>query len=396
MVLNRSNLPLIEMSDPGTWLDPRKPLLEALKSSPVARDEQGVLWLLSHAAVTSTLKDRRFGMPNLALMYGALDPVIADWSAQQMGSMNGDEHRRTRGLVARAFTPRTADDQRPFMRETLDALFVEYFRCGDIATLGELPGRVMSKLLGVPPEDFERFIDWVDDLGQFFNFDLANPAVTAQIRSAIQHLDAYIRDLIARRDGGREADLLSQLLAEHEGQRLTQDEVTVLVTNLLFAGTDTVRNSIELFCYLLATHPDQLEILKQNRELIPSAVEELLRFEPTPPFHTRRALEDVEFDGLLIAEGETVMVSLITADRDPQVWDRPDELDIQRVGAPRTQVFGGGSHVCLGAALARAELQEFLGALVDNADRIANNSSPTFPPFHFLRRLQHLDLAIQR
>lgn len=388
-------LPRVDFTVAEAWADPRAVLMPALARSPVARGADGALWMLTHEGVVRVLKDRHFEAPNLASRHGKQSPAIVSWAGQLMGSMNGDQHRRTRGLVQRAFTARMAEDLRPRMQAILVELFGRALAEGSIRPLGELPGRMMTYMLGVPSSDYDHFIGWVDDLGMFFNVDLANPDISARVSSAITSLSSYLRDLAERTEREAGPDLLGELAKPREEGQLSIEEVVIMATNLLSAGTDTTRNSIEFFCYLLAKHPDQMAVLRLRPELVPQAVEELLRFEPPVPFQMRVAGPDAEAEGLGVRTGDKVMISLVSADRDPAAWDDPDTLDFTRENAPRAQVFGGGAHVCLGAPLARAELQEFLHALIAYDCQLTVLAEPHFQPFQILRRMRGLEVAVR-
>jgi cytochrome P450 len=252
----------------------------------------------------------------------------------------------------------------------------------------------MAHLFGLPDSDYDTFAAWVDDLGQFFNYDLKNPAVSSRVHSAIEALRGYLAQIAGSPARPEGSDLMHRLLEPREDGTLSLDEAVVAGTNLLAAGTDTVSSSVRIACYLLATHPEQFELLRADPGLVPGAVEELLRFEPASPLHVRRAVTDVEVEGCPVHAGEMVMLAPIMADRDPAVWDRPDELDVTRQGAPRTQIFGGGPHMCLGAALARVELQEFLAVLVTRARRLVAHGTPRFQPFQTLRQIHDVDVDI--
>jgi cytochrome P450 len=167
--------------------------------------------------------------------------------------------------------------------------------------------------------------------------------------------------MVAHRRRNLTDDLLSQLIrAEDDGDRLSAAELTMLAETLLMAGTDTTRNQLAAAVQVLADHPDQWTLLAHHPELAPNAVHELMRYCPVIFTTMRRAVEDVELAGVRIPAGTLVIVNTAAANRDPAVYDHPDRLDITREGPATMLTFGGGSHYCLGAHLARLELAQAL------------------------------------
>ena len=221
---------------------------------------------------------------------------------------------------------------------------------------------VICALLGAPPEDWELFSSWTDDILKAFSWNAANETPT--ILTAWAALDTYIDDMVARRRHALTDDLISELIrAEDDGDRLSADELRMLVAALLLAGTDTTRLQLGAAVHVLCDHPDQWALLGRHPELAVNAVEELIRHSPITFVTLRAAIEDVEVAGVKIPAGTIVVVNTGSANRDPAVCDDPDRLDITREGAPPIQTFGGGMHYCLGAHLARLELAEALAVM---------------------------------
>ena len=203
------------------------------------------------------------------------------------------------------------------------------------------------------------FSDWTDEIKKFFDWNVANdgPAIIA----AWDQLDAYLEDMIARRRRTLSDDLISDLIrTEDDGDRLTHDELLMLAATLLAAGTDTTRNQLAAAVQVLCDHPDQWALLAEHPELAPNAVHELMRYFPIVFGTIRKAAEDVELGGTVIPVGTLVVANTAAANRDPDVYDAPDRLDITREDSPAMLTFGGGVHYCLGAHLARLELAEAL------------------------------------
>jgi cytochrome P450 len=221
---------------------------------------------------------------------------------------------------------------------------------------------IICALLGAPSEDWELFSDWTDDIFKVFDWNVAEHE--RAILAAWDELDAYIDVMVANRRETLTDDLLSDLIrAEDDGDRLSADELRMLVAGLLMAGTDTTRNQLAASVHVLCDHPDQWALLAEHPELAMNAVEETMRHSPIAAGTLRIALEDVELAGVMIPAGTLVIANTAAANRDPAVYDDPDRLDITREGAPAMQTFGAGMHYCLGANLARLELSEALSAM---------------------------------
>jgi len=230
----------------------------------------------------------------------------------------------------------------------------------DIARQYPIP--IICALLGAPSEDWELFSDWTDDIFKVFAWNVA--AHERVILAAWEKLDAYTDGMVANRRQTLTDDLVSELIrAEDDGDHLSADELRMLVSGLLLAGTDTTRNQVAASVHVLCDHPDQWALLARHPELATNAVEETMRHSPIAVATLRTALEDVELAGVMIPAGTLVIANTAAANRDPAVYDDPDRLDITREGAPAMQTFGAGMHYCLGANLARLELAEALSVM---------------------------------
>jgi hypothetical protein len=299
---------------------------------------------------------------------GIADGPLRTWYSQLMFTTEGAEHRRLRSLVQKAFTPRAVDAIRTattdMAGETFAALRAE--GGGDlIEAASMLPLRVICRLIGVPDADVEQFVGWADALSTIFGFLSAEQADAATV--ALAGLNGYVEGLLDRRRSAPEDDLVSALVvAEVEGQRLTHDEVRTMVANLIVAGHDTTGSQLGCTFLTLLRHPDQATLLARRPELVPHAVEETMRFEPSVPGIPRTPTETVVIGGTDVAAGTVLILSTAAANREPGVWVDPDIVDITRFaepGVPRLMSFGIGTHYCLGAALARMTLEEAVRAM---------------------------------
>ena len=193
--------------------------------------------------------------------------------------------------------------------------------------------------------------------------------------------DSYIDDMVATRRRNLTDDLLSDLIrAEADGERLTAEELRALVGTLLMAGTDTTRNQLAASVEVLCEHPRQWELLERRPEMAPRAVEETMRYTPILFTALRMATEDVELAGVLIRSGTLVVVNTGAANRDPDIFDDPDQLDITRDSAPSMLTFGNGAHYCLGAHLARIELAEALRLMAQRMPNIRRAGEAPWKP----------------
>jgi cytochrome P450 len=281
--------------------------------------------------------------------------------------MEGSEHTRLRRLASPAFTPRATDRLRPFMRAVVDGLVDEFASRGTCELVADLcepyPIPIICELLGAPKEDWKLFSGWATDIFRIFNNDIANDLDA--IETAMRELDAYVRAMVEERRSRPADDLLSHMIAvEEEGDRLSTDELVMMTEAVLMAGTDTTRNQLACSVALLAQHPEQWARLAERPDLAPNAVEESMRYLGAVRGTARVASEDIEYRDVTFPAGTLVMISLAAANLDDRVWPDPDRFDIEREpGSAGQMTFGSGIHFCLGAALARAELQEALTVL---------------------------------
>jgi pimeloyl-[acyl-carrier protein] synthase len=277
------------------------------------------------------------------------------------------DHTRLRRLVSKAFTPRAIDDIRPRIAAIVEHQLDLAEAKGEMEIVEDLafplPVTVISEMIGVPIEDHLQLRRWTAEAVKLLdpNDDVMNmlPAT-----GAVREMREYFDTLVEKRRSDLGDDLLSALIAaEDEGDRLTHDELIDTTILLFGAGHETTVNLISGGVLNLLRHPGQLARLQADPSLIASAVEELLRFGPPVQFTARTTTTDVELAGVPLAKGTDVIVMIAGANRDPELFDDPDTLDIGRKDN-RHLSFGGGIHLCLGAPLARVEGQEAIGQLV--------------------------------
>jgi cytochrome P450 len=325
--------------------------------------------VITHDDAVGILRERRFhsALSLLPQLQGLQSDNFLEERRRSILSMEGEEHTRLRRLVAPAFTPSSVDRLRPFMREVMGGLVdavTDQRTCEFVTDICEgYPIPIICELLGAPKDDWKRFSDWATDIFRIFNQDLVSDMPL--IERASQELEAYVRQMIDERRQRPEDDLLSALIAiEESGDRLSTDELVMLAEAILMAGTDTTRNQLACCGALFANNPAQWAELVAHPELAPRAVEESMRYLGAVRGTARIASEDIEYRGVLFPVGTLVAVSLAGANRDPEDFAQPDAFDITRERNAQQMTFGSGVHHCLGAALARAELQEAFVVLV--------------------------------
>jgi cytochrome P450 len=279
---------------------------------------------------------------------------------------DGDDHRRLRRLVSKAFTPRMVEGLRPRVQEIADGLIDTVEPRGEMDLVDDfafpLPIVVICELLGIPSEDRNRFREWS-------NLFLT-PAMTEEEQQAFavatEQFLAYLHELFERRRAEAGDDLVSALVqAEEAGDTLSEDELFSMVVLLIVAGHETTVSLISNSVLALLTHPEELERLRADPAALPEAVEELLRFDsPVERSITRWATTDVEVGSQTIRRGDLVIAVIGSANRDPDRFPHAEKLDLGR-GDTKHLGFGRGPHFCLGAPLARLEAEIALRTLFD-------------------------------
>lgn len=292
--------------------------------------------------------------------------------ARHMLAMDPPDHTRLRKLVASAFTPRRVESLRPRVRQLVDDLLDDIAAAGPDAVVDfvtafafPLPYTVICELLGIPEPDRAALGAAFTDLF----LPAENGAPPAAARAGAQHIIDYLDQAVAAKRSNPGDDLISALVtAQDDGATLTHRELCSTLFQLFVAGHDTTASLIGNGLVALLTHPDQLKALRTDPALLPSAIEELLRFDAPVPHSTfRYSNADAEIGGVVIPAGEQVIISLAAANRDPARFTEPEALDLsrsQRSEDRRHIAFGHGIHFCLGAPLGRMEGEVAFGALL--------------------------------
>ncbi len=363
--------------------DPFGNIDRARARSWLVRTPLGVL-VVAREQVHKLLSDPRLhsALMQIVRLQGVNEGRLYDLVSSALLSIDGADHARIRGLVSRTFTPRAVEPYRPSMRALAEELVERFVGAGECEFMADFadhyPIEVMCQLLGVPPEDHLRFARWGDDLTHVLSLELS--VHLDEVNEAVTGLNDYLDGLIAERQAAPRQDLVSQLIAAGDnGDRLNPLELRALLGGLLFAGYDTTRNQLALAMATFCEHPDQWRLVADRPELVAAAVEEVMRVAGVISATPRVAVEDVELDGWRIPAWTLVLWSLSAANHDPAAFDDPHGFDIT---ADREQqiTFGGGPHFCLGANLARAEMQEALPVLSRRLGPIALAGEPQWRP----------------
>jgi cytochrome P450 len=299
--------------------------------------------------------------------FGVSSGPFYDWMSVSPLDMDGDEHRVWRQLMAKTFTPRSVERLRPFLRdeaERLVAALLPLGRCDFIeAYARRLPAAGLCELIGVPVADRERFAGWADTIGLGFNVVML-PVKIKEIDAALTSLLAYADELVSSRRAEPRDDLVTRIAqAVDEDAGIDETVIRASVAGLVFAGHETTKNQLGWMIAVLSEVPDEWERVAADPERARDVIEEVLRFRSTASNFGRLALEDVEIGGERIAKGTSVLASIWSANRDSREFPKPDQIAVDENRAGVQVAFGQGAHHCLGAALARAELQESLIAL---------------------------------
>lgn len=380
--------------------DPYPAFAELRRDRPVFYDEPTGQWVVSrYRDVNALLRDRRLGRSYLHVAtheeFGRpTEPefLAPFWNLVRAGMLDVEppDHTRLRRLVSKAFTPRRVEGMRGRVRELAEGLVRGLVGKGGgdlIAEVAEpLPVTVIAEMLGVPESDRHLLRPWSAEICGMYELDPSEEAQRTAVRAA-EEFSAYLRGLARRADG----DDLIAALAAVDG--LTEDELVGTCALLLNAGHEATVNATGNSWWALFRHPGELRRLREDPGLIPSAVEELLRYDTPAPMFERWVLEDVDVAGVRVPRGAEVALQLAAANRDPEEFTGPDTLDLGRDPNPHIG-FGAGIHFCLGAPLARIELAESMGALLRGAPGLRLVEEPRWKPGFILRGLTSLSVEV--
>ena len=371
--------------------------------APTVYDSNTDHWLVTrYDDVNSLLRDRRFGRTYLHVATheemghqrppAQLDPF---WHLINHGilDMEPPDHTRVRRLVAKAFTPRMVESMREPVQRLTDALVDDVDGVGEFdllrAIAEPLPVAVIAELLGVPRADRHLLRPWSADICRMYELHPTDDDMRIASRASTEFSD-YLRALSRERRAAPAGDLISEMaLVVDEGERLTEDELIGTCVLLLNAGHEATVNVTGNGWWALFRNPEALTRLRATPSLVPTAIEELMRWDTPLQLFERWVLEDTEVHGAHIPRGAELGLVFGSANRDPAVFDAPDELRLDRQPNPHL-TFGAGIHFCLGAPLARLELETSFATVLRRLPTLEPADEPRWKPGYIIRGLGSL------
>src|SRR5262245_7162037 len=368
--------------------DPLPAYRRMRETTPIRRNRWQGSWVLTrYEDVSAVLRDPRFSTDRTRLLPFRMmrrasrrHPDFVNMLDRNLLMLDGEEHRRVRSLVSKAFTPRRVESLRPRIESIVEELLDAAAAKGEMELVHDLahplPVIVIAELLGVPLADRERFRVWSSEVVEILDLISGRDGLRPAWRGA-EGLAGYFRGLLAERRRAPQDDLLSAMLAaEEDGRALDEADLLALCALLLAAGHETTTNLIGNAVLALLRHPGERKRLQEDPSLMPSAVEEFLRFDSPVQVTDRVITEDLDFRGHAFRRGQLAICMLGAANHDPARFPDPDRLDVGR-GDRGHLAFGLGPHVCIGAPLARLEAEIALAGLLR---RFPSFTGPTEPP----------------
>ncbi|POX53872.1 cytochrome P450 [Streptomyces sp. Ru72] len=393
--------------DPAFVADPYPAYAELRARGRVHWFEPTGQWLVPHHAdVSALLRDRRLGRTYQHRFtheeFGRTAPPpehepFHTLNDHGMLDLEPPDHTRIRRLVSKAFTPRTVEQLKPYVRDLAGELVARLVEAGggDLLTdvAEPLPVAVIAEMLGIPEADRGQLRPWSADICGMYELGPSEETARRAVRASVEFSE-YLRELIAERRKEPGEDLISGLIAAYdEGDRLTEQEMISTCVLLLNAGHEATVNATVNGWWALFRHPDQLAALRADHTLVPSAVEELMRYDTPLQLFERWVLDEIEIDGTVIPRGAEIAMLFGSANHDPAVFTDPERLDLTRRDNPHIS-FSAGIHYCIGAPLARIELAASMTALLERAPTLRPAAEPKRKPNFVIRGLEGLSVEI--
>jgi cytochrome P450 len=404
-----------DVDDPTFIADPYPVLNELREATPIFWNERTSQWTLTRFAdVAETLRDRRLGRSYSHLYTHAEvgraepDPRWAAFQQHERWSLlclEPPDHTRLRRLISKVFTPRAVAGIRPVIEGVADDLLD---RCREQVSSGQgsfellndyaqpFSVAVICSMLGVPTSDTQLLLDWSHAIVKMYELSTSDVQRAAANQAAAEYID-YTRALIADKRRSPDGLLVSELVrVEDDGDTLTEDEIVSTTMVLLEAGHEATVNTLGNGMRALLRHPGEWRRVVSGEVPARTAVEEMLRWDAPLQLFERWALEDgIEIAGQRIEVGQEVAMLFGAAERDPRRFDDPDRFDVGRGDASHIG-FGGGIHFCVGAPLARQELEVSLAGLARRFPALAMAAEPAYHPTFVIRGLTGLELTVGR
>jgi cytochrome P450 len=353
--------PKLIKSDLTTY-DQFKIALEAHEKSWIGTTKLSYV-ILDHKHSSAMLKDKRWH--NALYLLAELNPHftedIKSSRKKLIINLEGEDHSRLRKIIAPVFSPKTSELLRPDMQDAINQIINDVIETGQCDLQKDIfdkyPSYIISKIIGVPNSDWEKFAQWADDTFKTFggNFEHHSEAIL----ETQNQLDEYTLDLILAKKQNKGNDLVSMLIdAEDNGQKLSDEEIQSLIQVVLIAGMDTTRAQLGLISIMLSQRPDLISMLANGLN-VEDIIEECTRLDSVFKYVMRIATEDIEYNGVLFPKGTLIMPALSVGNYDELAFKNGSDFILDRKGTKgNTLSYGGGIHYCLGASLARAQMQE--------------------------------------
>jgi cytochrome P450 len=393
--------------EPGFFDDPYDQYRRLREQRPVHESPLGPWTLTRYDDCSRLLRDPTLSVDVQHSAYDGREEMFREAGLERRNrgarailNIDPPDHTRIRRLVSKAFTPRRIEALLPHVQTLVDGMLDDAAARGEMDVIADLafplPFAVISEMLGMPKADALSLRDWSHTLVRSLE-PLTSPKDIPEMMSASDNMVAHVAAAIEWKRREPADDLLSAMIAaEEEGDRLTADELRDQVVLLFVAGHETTVNLIGNGTLALLRHPDQLELLRSQPDLIGNAIDELLRYDSPVQFTRRIVRQAIEVGGHRIEPGSFIFTILGAANHDPEHFgDDADELDLTRRDAPHHISFGGGIHHCLGAVLARAEARIAIGSLVPRFPELAlANDTPAWNGRVVLRGLDALPVTL--
>jgi hypothetical protein len=393
----------LDLTDPAVVADPYPAFAAARAQAPVQWHEGLQLWLaFTHAEANAVLRDRRLGR-----IWQDKEPPERFESFNLIHrnailEMEPPDHTRLRRLISAAFARGHVERLRPWVNDLAGRLVDELVERSagsepvDLLTgmAEQLPVDVIAELLRVPEADRPLLRPWSNAIVKMYEYGRTREREDAAERAAGEFV-AYLRELVAERRTNLGDDLVSHLITvrESDGDKLTEDELVTTCILLLNAGHEATVNVSGNGTLALLRNPDELQRLREDPALLPTAIEELMRYDSPLQLFERTATDDVEIGGVTVPQGQKIAALLGSANHDPAVFADPERLDVGRADNPHIS-FGAGVHFCIGAPLARVELQGSFGALLSKTSTLELGGEPVRRPEFVIRGLQELPVVL--
>jgi cytochrome P450 len=392
--------PKFDARDPAVLDDPYPAYADLRSSGPLCRMGPATLGVTRYGDVVRLLKDPRLGseFPEAYHAMSTGSGPASDFFGQIVLFRDPPEHTRLRRLIGKAFSPSLVRRFQPTIEGLVRDLLGPARAAGRFDVVADLafplPVMVVCALMGLPASDHDLIRRYALDLGRAFGAIVPERDRSAA-DAAVTWLRGYVSDALDQRRGDQGTDLLSRMLAaEDAGATLGHDEIVDNAVFSFFAGFETTTNLISTGCAALLQHPDQLAALRADPGLVPRAVEEFLRYDSPIQGTARLVREDIDIGGRTVRTGRVLVLLLGSANRDEGQFARPDRLDVTRDPNPHV-AFGGGGHLCLGAALARVEAEVAFRALLREFRTIEPDGPPVRQSEGTLRAYARVPLRVE-